>query len=334
MANITLYCPNTSYSGTLYGVVFTGGTGTIDEDSDYLGWFESRGFGIDEPADPILVEIYDYNTIRFPVAQQSTNITNGSQATGTGAVKASGTSGVEEDNNAIDWTAADFGDYGNGITINIEYSEVVGAATAVTVAGNAITLTVGNSGAYAAVTLNSQGAGKVVLTKDDPGVFAGAVEVEIAEGNNASLATDYTNDVLTVTLGTDAQGAVDNAKNTNVLVAQAINTLDCGITAEDSGTGSLTLAESLHFGGGAAVTQTLTASQAITAISNNAAASSLVSGANQGESTGNGVVDEEEVVFTGGTDALVVTGAEYNALVGKVNGVLAALRKAGILSTT
>jgi hypothetical protein len=66
-----------------------------------------------------------------------------------------------------------------------------------------------------------------------------SVRVVLAGGNNAALAAAYAAGVLTITLGTGAGGAADNAKNTNTLIAAAVNALKNGhIQATVTGVGA------------------------------------------------------------------------------------------------
>lgn len=63
-----------------------------------------------------------------------------------------------------------------------------------------------------------------------------AVKVVLGAGADADLAAAYNAGVLTVTLGTDGGGAADAAKNTNVLIVNAVNGLKNGhVQAELSG---------------------------------------------------------------------------------------------------
>ena len=66
-----------------------------------------------------------------------------------------------------------------------------------------------------------------------------SIEVAVAEGANAALAAAYNDGTITVTLGTNAESTVDNAKNTATLVAGAINAIAAKTwTATASGTGA------------------------------------------------------------------------------------------------
>jgi uncharacterized phiE125 gp8 family phage protein len=104
--------------------------------------------------------------------------------------------------------------------------------------------------------------GTVTLTAATAGVAGNAltIEVEIAAGNNDPLAVAQAGDDITVTLGTDAMGAADPAKNTAALVAAALGGLT-SVTAAASGTGATALssAEGPHtFTGGYATLTSLT----------------------------------------------------------------------------
>ena len=66
-----------------------------------------------------------------------------------------------------------------------------------------------------------------------------SVRVVLAVGNNQALAASYAAGVLTVTLGTGGGGAADAAKNTNTLIAAAVNALKNGhVQATVTGVGA------------------------------------------------------------------------------------------------
>ena len=78
-----------------------------------------------------------------------------------------------------------------------------------------------------------------VVTVVDATKTALSIEVAAGTGADAALAATYSDGTITVTLGTNAESAADNAKNTATLVAGAINAIaDKTWTATASGTGA------------------------------------------------------------------------------------------------
>lgn len=91
------------------------------------------------------------------------------------------------------------------------------------------------------VTIGSGQNGEVIVTSTTLlGLHANgkySINVVAGVGANKALSATYANDVITVTLGTDGAGALDNTKNTAKLVAVEINKLD-DFSAIHSGDGS------------------------------------------------------------------------------------------------
>lgn len=77
------------------------------------------------------------------------------------------------------------------------------------------------------------------ITIKDREKTALAIKVVLGDGNDIALSAAYADGVITVTLGTGAEGAADNTKNTAALVAAAINDVaDATWEATASGTGA------------------------------------------------------------------------------------------------
>lgn len=96
----------------------------------------------------------------------------------------------------------------------------------------------------ASAEIGSGDNGKVTITYDSVGTEANEYEVAvvIAEGLDKAMSAAFANGVITVTLGTDADGNVAAAKNTAKLIAEKISTLD-GFTATHSGEGNSSISE-------------------------------------------------------------------------------------------
>lgn len=131
-----------------------------------------------------------------------------------------------------------------GATLTFRDARFDGMASELIGGGSLIVEAVGAASATA--NIGSGAHGTVVITVDAEGEAGNdfTVEVVIAGTENAALSADLAGSDLTVTLGTDAQGDPDPAKNTASLVAAAID-LETGISAEATGDGdaSLTYAE-------------------------------------------------------------------------------------------
>lgn len=68
---------------------------------------------------------------------------------------------------------------------------------------------------------------EITVTNDTAGAAGnvGSVDVVAGEGANVALGAVLSSDVITVTLGTDAEGALDAAKNTGTLITAAIDAI-------------------------------------------------------------------------------------------------------------
>jgi hypothetical protein len=77
----------------------------------------------------------------------------------------------------------------------------------------------------ASVTIGSGDNGIVTVECDTYGTSGNAfsVDVIVGTGNDVNLSAVLSESKITVTLGTGATGAVDNAKNTATLIASAIS---------------------------------------------------------------------------------------------------------------
>jgi hypothetical protein len=99
----------------------------------------------------------------------------------------------------------------------------------------------------ASATLGSGGNGTVNISyyiAGEPGNVL-TYEVVAGSGNNISMSAVFANSKLTITLGTGAGGALDDAKNTAVLIAAAIDAL-AEFTATKTGTGADSLTEAVE----------------------------------------------------------------------------------------
>lgn len=99
--------------------------------------------------------------------------------------------------------------------------------------------------AKAAITLGGGGNGSIVVTHDDMETDD-EIEIVLAAEAATALSAAYATGTITVTLGTDALGDADGAKNTAKLIAAAIN----GITgktwlAAETGTGATAIASAM-----------------------------------------------------------------------------------------
>lgn len=92
---------------------------------------------------------------------------------------------------------------------------------------------------------------------------------------------------------------------------------------------------SVALGTGDAGVSNTTATDLIAAINGSEVANDLIFMSNTGASDGTGIVGAlGATALAGGKDAATVTGAEYNALVNKVNAILAAGEKAGFIKSS
>ena len=92
---------------------------------------------------------------------------------------------------------------------------------------------------YASVQIGAGVDGVITVTADTLGTEENAYSLEVVEGSglNVAMSATITDGAIVVVLGTDALGALDNTKNTAVLIAAAIDALS-GVSAESSGTGA------------------------------------------------------------------------------------------------
>jgi hypothetical protein len=98
-------------------------------------------------------------------------------------------------------------------------------------------------GASASSSIGAGGDGTITIGVVAEGTTGNAYTVQAVNGvgNNVELSAVLASSILTITLGTDAGGVPDNAKNTATLVAAAIDAL-AEFTATASGTGATVLA--------------------------------------------------------------------------------------------
>jgi hypothetical protein len=107
--------------------------------------------------------------------------------------------------------------------------------------------------ATAAIGTGTNGTVNIAYNTVGAGGNEFVAEVVIAEGNSKAMSAAFDDDTLTVTLGTDADGAADALKNTATLIAAKINTLGM-FTATASGNGESAItsetSEDVEFSGG------------------------------------------------------------------------------------
>ena len=100
--------------------------------------------------------------------------------------------------------------------------------------------------ATASRTFNSNGAGTLTVSAEAAGSAGNAFQVEfvagVGNGVNLSAAIDANTNVITVTLGTDAGGALDATKNDIDDIAAAIDALAGVAASTDGGAGSIAAA--------------------------------------------------------------------------------------------
>ena len=231
-------------------------------------------------------------------------ITSGTAQT-IAAVAASLQTGVEGDNNAIGWVAQDAGTVGNGISRAMT-AVADGQSLATAVAGNDITVTLEtDDGDSATITI---GDGSVTATIDAAGSAGNDKSIIVEYGTTSgALAAAEAVDVLTVTLGMDANDNPDNVKNTATLVAAAIDGV-AGYSGSVSGTGTDIIndeeAEKSFTGGGANFAIASTATEVIASIETSGDASALVAVTDVGASTGAGTVTAVTAAnLSGGADS-------------------------------
>ena len=231
-------------------------------------------------------------------------ITSGTAQT-IAAVAAILQTGVEGDNNAIDWVAQDVGDAGNGIS-GAMTAATDGQALATAIAGNDITVTLETDDGDSATT--TIGDGSVTATIDAAGSDGNDKSIIVEYGTTSgALAAAEAVDVLTVTLGMDANGNPDNVKNTATLVAAAIDGV-AGYSGSVSGTGTDIIndieSEKSFTGGGANFAIASTATEVIASIETSGDASALVAVTDVGASTGAGTVTAVTAAnLSGGADS-------------------------------
>jgi hypothetical protein len=109
-------------------------------------------------------------------------------------------------------------------------------------------------GSVATAILGAPEAGEVTIETDGMSADYNAytVEVVVSSGNNMNLSSSFADGVMTVYLGTDAEGAADNSKNTATAIAESISQIP-DFTATMTGAGGvIAVTENpVHFTGGA-----------------------------------------------------------------------------------
>lgn len=110
------------------------------------------------------------------------------------------------------------------------------------------------TGVKGSINIGAGDNGKVIMNHVLVGTEGNAYTIQVAAGvgNNIALSATLTGKDILVTLGTGGAGALDNAKNTAILIAAAINALD-GVTAVHTGTGADSITQAVaktNFTGG------------------------------------------------------------------------------------
>lgn len=258
-------------------------------------------------------------------------IENAVPAAGAGAVAATLDVGTVEDANGHRHTAKDAGGSGNGISVRYVDPGTPGALLSVGVIGNDVTANLATSaGTKASVVLGTNSPnGLVTVEADDVGEAGNALsaEVVLGVGNNQPLAAALADGKLTVTLATDGTGDPDDAANTANLVAAAVDAIE-GLAAAAGGDGLASLSQAqaeAPFTGGADPAPITTAEELRAAFAAAPGIAGLITTTHLPGSDGSGVVAAMEATnLSGGADPKSVTGAEFNALVAKVNELIAA----------
>lgn len=113
---------------------------------------------------------------------------------------------------------------------------------------------------YASVQIGAGANGVITVTADTLGTEENAYTIQVVEGTgvSANMSATISSGAIIVTLGTDALEALDDTKNTAVLIAAAIDALS-GVSAESSGTGATPITAAIakkSFTGGSYATVT------------------------------------------------------------------------------
>lgn len=110
-----------------------------------------------------------------------------------------------------------------------------------------------NYKANAVATIGSGENGTITIKRNTM-TTTDKVNIVVSTEANAALAVAYLNNKLTITLGTNAETAADDTKNTATLIAAKITEVE-GFTATASGTGAVAIstatAEDVSFTNGA-----------------------------------------------------------------------------------
>lgn len=153
------------------------------------------------------------------------------------------------------------------LTQNFETDTLIGSVAEVTIdnttyhrtitSNTSNTITIADlPGTIATARLGAPEAGEVTITTVLKGVGGNEYDVEVvlSPGQNAELSASLTGLMLTVYLGTDAGGVADDAKNTDALIATAIDQVpEFNATATGAGGVIAVTVEPVPFTGGTAV---------------------------------------------------------------------------------
>lgn len=306
---INCNCTSNAIAVTLYPAI-AGKTVTIkktDSGTNTVTIYPATGETIDGSASVTLTTANEYKT--FAAHRKGWTVIDAYTATPTlisptitlktdtpvNAVASTLTTELTGENNDLTYTAKTKGAAGDNISVAYVNPGTPNAELTVGVVGTAITVNLAtDAGTAASADIGSGADGTVTTTVDAVGDAGNdyTIQVVVGEGNNIDLSAAIDGTAITVTLGTDDTGAVDNTKNTATLVADAINEIP-GVTAAASGEGdaALTTAEGpTSFLGGIDPAITTTADDIITAIGEDEDADALVAVAKAAENSGAGVV--------------------------------------------
>jgi hypothetical protein len=211
------------------------------------------------------------------------------------------------DNGVVTITADVVGDAGNDLTVEVVTTATVDANLAAVINDGAIVVTLGATPASSATATIGSGADGVVTVSAIPAGIAGngyTIEVVVGIGENAPLTALLSGTELSVILGTNGAGTLDNTKNTATLVAGVITAL-AEFNAVASGTGAtpITLAEvEKSFTGGLAGGDVSSVKNTATLVAGAIHALAGVTAVASGTGATPLLIAEAEKNFTGGID--------------------------------
>lgn len=180
---------------------------------------------------------------------------------------------------AIVLTATDGGTQGNSISVGLLDPAAPNSPLSVTQDARIFDISLATGiGDAASTTIGAGANGTITITAEAAGVAGNLLDVQVVagSGNNqpmtAIISGANARTRVVVTLGTDANGDADDAKNTATLVAAAINALPL-VSATASGTGATAIpvtATKALTGGGANAAITTTVGELLAFLQSNA----------------------------------------------------------------